>query len=107
MNRKERIDLLNSMLEKEPGDLFLNYALGLEYAKDIATVSDAESQFKIVLGLDKNYIPAYYQLGKLLETLLRKPEAMECYTAGLEKARELKDNKAAGEFSEAIFMLEE
>lgn len=107
MKRLGRIDMINSMLEKEPDDLFLNYALGVEYATDLGTVSDAESQFKIVLGLDPNYIAAYYQLGKLLESLLRKPEALAYYKTGLEKAKALGDNKAVNEFNEAIFMLED
>jgi tetratricopeptide (TPR) repeat protein len=107
MNRKARIDTLISMLEKEPGDLFLNYVLGIEYANDLSSVADAESQFKIVLNLDPNYIAAYYQLGKLLESLLRNPEALECYKVGLEKAKEQQNNKAVNEFNEALFNLEE
>lgn len=107
MKRLARIDMLNSMLEKEPDDLFLNYALGVEYANDLASVADAESQFKIVMGLDANYIAAYYQLGKLLESLLRKPEALEYYKTGLEKAKTLGDQKAVNEFNEAIFLLED
>lgn len=107
MERAGRIDMLLTMLEKEPDDLFLNYALGLEYAGDLQTVADAESQFKIVLSLDKNYIAAYYQLGKLFESLMRTTEAMEYYKYGLEKAKEQKNNKAINEFGEALFMLEE
>ena len=95
------------MLEKEPGDLFLNYALGIEYSAKPLTYPDAESQFKIVLGLNENYIAAYYQLGKLSEALLRAPEAIEYYKKGLEKAIFLKDNKAINEFNEAIFLLED
>ena len=107
MKSAARIDHLLSMLEKEPGDLFLNYALGMEYANDLSKVADAESQFKIVLGLDPNYVPAYYQLGKLLASVLRIPEALEYYKTGLEKAKLQKNNKAINEFGEAIFMLED
>src|SRR5689334_18189207 len=107
MNREVRIKMLMNELEKEPADLFINYALGLEYANDLNTVADAESQFKIVLGIDPNYIPAYYQLGKLFETVLRKPEALQCLKTGLEKAKEQKNSKAIKEFNEAIFLLED
>lgn len=107
MKNSARVDHLLSMLEKEPDDLFLNYALGLEYCNDLGHVSDAESQFKIVLNLDNSYIPAYYQLGKLLASLMRTPEALEYYKAGLQKAKEQKNNKAINEFGEAIFMLED
>lgn len=107
MKRAGRIDMLLSLLEKEPADLFSNYALGLEYANDLATVADAESQFKLVLGIEPGYIAAYYQLGKLYESLLRKPEALEAYKAGLEKAKEQKHAKSVSEFNEAIFLLED
>ncbi|WP_317899624.1 hypothetical protein [Aurantibacillus circumpalustris] len=107
MKNSGRIDSLISMLEKEPDDLFLNYALGLEYLNDPAKMSDAEKQFKQVLHLDKNYIAAYYQLGQLLGSLKRIEEALGFYTIGLEKAKEQKNNKAINEFGEAIFMLED
>jgi len=41
----------------------LNYTLGLEHTAEL-NVTDAEIQFKKVIELDKNYIAAYYQLGK-------------------------------------------
>lgn len=107
MKSAGRIDHLLGMLEKEPDDLFLNYALGLEYANDLSRVADAESQFKIVLSLDNNYIPAYYQLGRLFASLMRIPEALEYYNIGLQKAREQKNNKAINEIGEAIFLLED
>ena len=107
MERMTRIDMLVSMLENEPDDLFLNYALGMEYAADLKTVADAESQFRLVLSLDESYVPAYYQLGKLFESLQRNAEAIGFYKKGLLSAIDQKDRKAAGEFEEAIFLLEE
>lgn len=95
------------MLEREPGDLFLNYALGLEYAKDLQSVADAEAQFKIVLDINKDYIAAYYQLGQLFEKTERPEEALQFYQEGLTLARTQKNNKAINEFSEAIFLLED
>lgn len=106
MDRLNRIDMLLAMLEKEPDDLFLNYALGTEYVGEL-DVEQAEFQFKKVIGMDANYIAAYYQLGKLFESQLKNAEALEFFKAGLEKAKALKNNKAINEFGEAIFMLEE
>jgi tetratricopeptide (TPR) repeat protein len=107
MKRLGRIDMLIELLKKEPSDLFLNYALGLEYATELVSAPDAETQFKKVLDMDENYLAAYYQLGKLYESLLRTGEALETYKLGLEKARIQKNNKAINEFGEAIFMLED
>ncbi len=66
MKSAARIENLMGMLEKEPDDLFLNYALGLEYANDLSKVADAESQFKIVLSLDQNYIPRLLSIGSVV-----------------------------------------
>lgn len=95
------------MLQNEPDDLFLNYALGLEYLNDKETLSLAESQFQFVLKKDTNYIAAYYQLGKLNEELNNKKDALANYQLGLVKAKEQKNNKSVNEFMEAIFMLED
>lgn len=95
------------LLKQEPKDLFLNYALGMEYAANPQTISKAEEQFKTVLSLDENYIAAYYQLGKLFEAQQNISEALVYFKLGLEKAKIKKDNKAINEFGEAIFMLED
>lgn len=98
--------MLLRLLEHEPNDLFLNYALGLEYVAEL-NLADAERQLKHVLTLDINYIPAYYQLGKLFESQTKNTEAILFFKEGLEKAKDQKNNKAINEFGEAIFMLED
>lgn len=107
MERGSRIDSLKSMLVNEPHDLFLNFALGLEYLTKSETIGLAEQQFKLVLNYDVNYLAAYYQLGKLLESSERKAQAIELFQQGLTIAKQQKNNKAVNEFSEAIFMLED
>ena len=102
-----RIEQLLKLLEQEPDDLFLNYALGLEYAKDLNSPADAESQFRMVLNSDKNYLAAYYQLGQLFEKVERPAEALEFYKEGLALARLQRNNKAINEFGEAVFLLED
>lgn len=106
MERLNRIDMLIEMLGNEPDDLFLNYALGIEYVGEL-DVEQAEFQFNKVIKMDANYIAVYYQLGKLFESQLKNAEAIYTFKLGLEKAKILKNNKAINEFSEAIFMLEE
>lgn len=106
MDRLSRIDMLIELLRKEPDDIFLNYALGIEYIAELS-IGDAESKFKRVLELDPNYIPAFYQLGKLYESQLKNEEALSFFKTGLQKATEQKNNKAVNEFNEAIFMLED
>jgi Tfp pilus assembly protein PilF len=106
LERSGRIKSLLNLLAQEPADLFLNYALGLEYVAE-NDLPAAELQLKKVLQLDETYIAAYYQLGKLFEAQLKNNDALSFYNIGLEKARIQKNNKAINEFGEAIFMLEE
>jgi len=107
MDRLTRIKTLEEMLQKEPQDLFLNYALGIEYLNDPDFLDKAENQFKIVLSLDESYIAAYYQLGKLYEVQNKTKTALAFYNNGLNLAKFKKDNKSVNEFNEAIFMLED
>ena len=97
--------MLIAMLEDEPDDLFLNYAVGVELIS-AANFLEAESRFKKVIGLDADYIPAYYQMGKMLETQTKKTEALAFYKTGMEIARRQK-HKSVHEFEEAIFLLED
>ena len=106
MGQQNRINTLMEMLKGEAGDVFLNYALGIEYATS-GNVTAAHHQFTKVITLDSNYLAAYYQLGKLLEARSENNEAIKYYQIGLEKAKLKKDHKAINEFGEAIFMLED
>ncbi len=106
MDRLRRIDMVIKLLENEPDDLFLNYTLGLEYVAEL-NLPEAENLFKKALELNDDYIPAYYQLGKLFESQTKNDEALHYFKKGLAKAKEQKNNKAINEFGEAIFMLED
>ena len=107
MSSEKRLQALERMLQAEPDDVFLNYALALEYLRDPSAITLAGLQLKKVLSLDTDYIAAYYQLGKLSESAGKMQEALEFYNKGLAVAEKKKDNKSAGEFREAIFMLED
>lgn len=107
MPNEGRIKQLRDLLQSEPDDIFLNYALGMEYAADEPTYQLAAAQFSKVLILNPEYIAAYYQSGKLSENMGKVTEALELFKIGLQKAKEQKNNKAINEFGEAIFMLED
>ncbi len=106
MSSLKRLAQLKTMLELEPNDLFLNYSLGLENLAQ-SNINEAEFQFKKALDLNPDYIPAYYQLGKLFELKKNRKQAILFFKNGLEKARLAKDFKAINEFGEAIFLLED
>ncbi len=107
MSSINRIAHIKDMLIREPHDIFLNYALALELANNFETYTDAEAQFKFVLQLNKHYVPAFFQLGKLFELQSHNQQALHYYKSGLQIAKEQKNNKAINELEEAIFMLED
>jgi tetratricopeptide (TPR) repeat protein len=101
-----RLQALLDMLEREPDDVFLNYAAGLEYRSN-GNIELAETQLKRTITLDPEHAPACYQLGQMYETLSQTAEALKWYNQGLEISRRKRDNKSVSEFEEAIFLLEE
>ena len=107
MTSQNRIQSILQMLEAEPNDCFLNYALGLEYAKSPDSYSLAESQLLKVKQIDPAYVPVYYQLGQLYANMQQRENALTFYREGLTVAKKLKQNKAANELEEAIFLLED
>ncbi len=100
-----RLELIAEMLEKNPNDTFLNYAAALEYRKDNDRPK-AIRTFKRIIDNDPDYLPTYYQLGKLLEEIGKNKEAIIIYRKGHELAMKIKDIKAMGELSEALLLLD-
>lgn len=105
MEKLSRIDMLIGMLEKEPLDVFLNYALAVEFVGE-GKYKDAEAQFLKTLQLNTDYLPCYYQLGQTAEKLNKEQEALAYYKKGLNLATQQNNTKAINELNEAIWMLE-
>ncbi len=98
--------MLLSMLEKEPDDVFLNYALAVEFVGE-QKYEEAEKQFLKTNKLDSEYLPCYYQLGQVAEKINKEKEALEYYYKGVDLAKKQNNNKALNELNEAIWMLED
>ncbi|MEM9051040.1 MAG: tetratricopeptide repeat protein [Bacteroidota bacterium] len=101
-----RMELISEMLEKNPDDTFLNYAAALEYKKE-NNINKAMSFFRRIIDNDPEYLPTYYQLGKLLEEKNKTEEAVVIYKQGRELAKKKNDIKTLGELSEALLILDE
>jgi predicted Zn-dependent protease len=106
MNKGTRVDRLVEMLRKEPSDLFLNYALAMEWMGE-GVYGEAEKQLLRTLELDKEYLPCFYQLGQSAEKLNKEKEALEYYKRGVDLAKRQNNTKALNELNEAIWLLEE
>lgn len=104
--KNSRKDTLIEMLEKEPEDLFLNYALAVEFAGE-QKYEEAEQQFLKTIAINSEYLPCYYQLGQVAEKIRTEKEALEYYKKGLVLAQQQNNQKAVNELNEAIWMIEE
>ena len=102
---QERKVQLIELLKESPNDVFLHYAIGLEYLAEKQYQSALEC-FENVIKMDANYLAAYYQLGMLCYYLDKKEMALDVLKKGLEIARQKKSNKDIAEFSSLIANIE-
>lgn len=96
----ERIQKIQTFLEQNPDDLFLNHALALEYIKE-ADETAAQKCFEKNMNKDPAYVATYYHLGKLLERNGKTEEAIKVYETGMQMARAAKDNHSYNELQAA------
>jgi len=80
-----RIKTIQSLLEKDPGDVFLHYSLAMEYVS-ASQPAQAQEHFGVCIQLDPNYLPAYVELGKCYRTAGHFQKAREVFAAGLQLA---------------------
>ena len=60
----ERIEKIQSMLQENPTDCFLQHALALEYIKMVDD-EGAKKLFETILSREPGYVFSNYQLAKL------------------------------------------
>lgn len=96
-----RLDTLKGMLEKEPGDSFTKYALGLEYIS-LNKIESARDTFEELRNTDPNYIALYYQLGKVYELLGDENRARKIYEQGIYVSTGKGDLHTKSELEQAI-----
>lgn len=106
MEPKTRKDQLLKMLELEPDDVFLNYALAMEYLA-IDSFEIAAQMLEKTLSLKQDYLPCYYQLGQVNEKLNNEKLAIHYYESGIIIAEKQGNKKALGELKEALWLLED
>jgi tetratricopeptide (TPR) repeat protein len=92
------IDQIERMLEAEPDDPFLLYALAQEHAKAGATDAAIDA-YDRVLAVDPGYSYAYFHRARALEDAGRTDEAVQTLRQGLEAARRAADAHAASEIA--------
>jgi Tfp pilus assembly protein PilF len=101
----ERMSALKRMLEKEPDDLFLLYAIALEHKK-AGEFADALRWLGEVLKRDPLYCVAYQQAGQVHESAGEVEAAKGAYRDGIAAAARKGDLHAKEEMEGALGMLE-
>ncbi len=95
--QNNRLLKLQEMLSEMPDDIFLNYALAMEY-KGQNQAQQTIQQLEKVLLLDENHVASLYQMGALMSENNENEKAVLFLEKGLNLARQNKDLKTANEF---------
>ncbi len=101
-----RLQQLEQMLAQEPDDVFLQYAIAIEYFS-VADYERSLQCLKTILDRNPDYLAAYYQTGKCLEELKMFEEAQTIYEKGIALATKQGKTKTLNELKEALFLLED
>ena len=97
----DRLINLMELLNESPEDAFLRYAVALEYVS--RNDDDTALQFFITLKEQHpEYLPMYYQLGKLYERMQKTDLAIKTYDEGMVVAANQKDMHTRSELQSAL-----
>jgi len=105
MQTTERMNKLDSMLEKDAKDPFLPFAIGMEHKK-LKQTAEAVEWFKKALERDGGYCVAYHQAALAYEDGGDLESAKRTYREGIAVAQKKGDHHAAEEMEAALSMIE-
>ena len=105
MVSSERMKSLQAMLQKEPDDLFLLYAIAMEHKK-AGDFADALRYLDQVVAKDALYCVAYQQAAQVHEMAGDVEAAKRSYRDGIAAALRKGDLHAKEEMEGALAMLE-
>ena len=100
----DKLPKLQAMLEKQPNDPFLLYAIAMEF-KNANEPAKAIALLEKCLAADPNYCYAYFQRGQIYEITGDLESAKRSYTDGIAAAKRAGDAHAESELQGALEML--
>jgi tetratricopeptide (TPR) repeat protein len=100
-----RLAMIKEMLEANPNDPFLKYAAALEFRKN-NDLDKAIHTMEEIIREHADYLPTYYQLGKMYEEKGMMHIAIKHYKAGRIVATQQNERKILGELNEALMLLD-
>lgn len=100
-----RKNQLLKLLEQDPDDCFLLFALAKEHEYEESWLL-AKEAYQILNQKDASYLAFYYHFGKLCEQLGDKINAANIYKEGINKCLEFNDLHSKSELQSALMNLE-
>ncbi len=100
-----RLDQLKSFVDKDPNDSFSRYGLAMEFLSN-GQYAESLAQFAALKSQDGNYLPLYYQLGKLYELLEDRDSAKKVYEEGMALAGQQNNFHTKSELQAALEEME-
>jgi Tfp pilus assembly protein PilF len=99
-----RLEILQSMVERNPADGFSRYGLAMEYVNSGDLLS-AVDEFLKLLEYNPSYAAAYFHGAQTLEKLGRIDEAKGLYRRGIEVTSASGDDHTCSELQAALDLL--
>jgi len=100
----DRIEQLQKMIEQDPEDSFLLFALAKEWSNQ-AEFQEAITLFLKLKEKNPDYIGCYYHLAKCYEEIDDTEAAKSVYQEGISMASRLNDQHAKSELQNALVNL--
>lgn len=100
-----RLEQLELLARKDPGDPFVQYAIALEYVSS-DRLEEAAGILERLMEASPDYSAGYHQAGRVYEKLDRDDEARRCYEKGIVVADRQGDTKDLEEMREALAFLD-
>lgn len=102
---RDRLEQFKQLAEMDPDDPVVHYGLGSEHLK-LDEFAEAAAAFGKAIELKPDYSAAHRELGRALEKLNRRQQAVEAYQQGRDIARQKGDLQTAKEMEVFLRRLE-
>lgn len=100
----DRVAALAAMLEQDPNNSFMRYALAQAYAGG-GRLEEAVTAYRELMAKNPDYVAAYFHGGQALEKLGRVEEARAVYQQGIEACLRTGDGHTRSELQGALDLL--
>ena len=99
--KKTRRQMLEEFVAAKPNDAFARYGLAMDCA-NAGDAAAADEHFKALLGMNPDYVAAYFQYGQFLARTGRTEDARSTLNAGIATARRTGDDHARSEMEAVL-----